>query len=78
MKRRSLESNKNKNKNINKMKVKINSSPSSIHTKSIKIHYKQLINLANYLLKLDLTLVSYYQFQRRWINHGIESSRTKS
>ena len=45
-----------KNKKI-KMKMK-KSISNSFHAKSHRIHYQQLINLANYLLKFDMTLIS--------------------
>ena len=57
--RKSLERiNKSKIKN-KKIKMKMKKSVSnSFHAKSLRIHYKHLINLANYLLKFDMTLVS--------------------
>ena len=58
-KRMRRRSNKSKNKKINNIKMQVKKSfKGRFHAKSLKTHYKQLINLANCLLKFDMTLIS--------------------
>ena len=59
--RRRKRRNKSKNKKINTFNIKMKTKKiisNSAHEKSLKIHYQQLINIANYLLKFDMTLIS--------------------